>query len=91
MLFIYSFYVFTVLLLRDYALTNYLCWKSLKNQFGVRLPFNHKLQENVMDMPWFTVKILIIKGKPFLVVIGGNTGTTPVNDVWVLNIEKIPY
>jgi protein phosphatase len=30
-------------------------------------------------------------GKPFLVVFGGNTGTIPVNDVWILNIEKIPY
>lgn len=24
-------------------------------------------------------------------VFGGNTGTIPVNDVWVLNIEKVPY
>ena len=30
-------------------------------------------------------------GKPYLVVIGGNTGTTPVNDVWALNIERVPY
>jgi protein phosphatase len=25
------------------------------------------------------------------VVFGGNTGVTPVNDVWILNIEEIPY
>lgn len=29
--------------------------------------------------------------KPFLIVFGGNTGTVPVNDVWVLNVEKAPY
>lgn len=29
--------------------------------------------------------------KPFLIVFGGNTGTFPVNDVWVLNVEKAPY
>lgn len=29
--------------------------------------------------------------KPFLIVFGGNTGTTAVNDVWVLNVDKAPY
>ncbi len=29
--------------------------------------------------------------KPFLIVFGGNTGTVPVNDVWILNVEKAPY
>ena len=29
--------------------------------------------------------------KPFLIVFGGNTGSEPVNDVWVLNVEKAPF
>ena len=29
--------------------------------------------------------------KPYLLVFGGNTGTEPVNDVWVLNVDKAPF
>jgi protein phosphatase len=29
--------------------------------------------------------------KPFIIAFGGNTGTVPVNDVWILNIEKAPF
>ena len=44
----------------------------------------------VKDMVMFLfIVIYYNKGKPFLVVIGGNTGTTPVNDVWILNIERV--
>jgi len=57
------------------------------NPLGVYYQFNSLHQEKDMVMFWFIVKIFI-KGKPFLVVIGGNTGTYPVNDVWTLNIER---
>ncbi|EAR82584.2 serine/threonine-protein phosphatase (macronuclear) [Tetrahymena thermophila SB210] len=33
----------------------------------------------------------MVYSKPHLIVFGGNTGTIPVNDVWVLNLEKGPY
>ena len=33
----------------------------------------------------------IVYNKPYLLVFGGNTGTEPVNDVWVLNVEKAPF
>ena len=33
----------------------------------------------------------IVFFKPFLIIFGGNTGTIPVNDVWILNVEKAPY
>ena len=33
----------------------------------------------------------MVFAKPFLIVFGGNTGTVPVNDVWILNLEKAPY
>ena len=29
--------------------------------------------------------------KPYLIVYGGNTGSEPVNDVWVLNVDKAPF
>ena len=33
----------------------------------------------------------LILFKPFLIIFGGNTGTVPVNDVWIMNVEKAPY
>lgn len=33
----------------------------------------------------------IIFSKPFLLVFGGNTGTEPVNDTWVLNVDRAPF
>ena len=33
----------------------------------------------------------IVFSKPYLIVFGGNTGTEPVNDVWVLNVDKAPF
>jgi hypothetical protein len=32
-----------------------------------------------------------VYNKPHLIVFGGNTGTVPINDVWILNVEKAPY
>ena len=29
--------------------------------------------------------------RPNLMVFGGNTGNEPVNDVWILNVEKAPF
>ena len=29
--------------------------------------------------------------RPFLIVFGGNIGQEPVNDLWILNIEKSPF
>ena len=29
--------------------------------------------------------------KPYLLVFGGNTGSEPVNDIWVLNVDKAPF
>jgi len=28
--------------------------------------------------------------KPYAIVFGGNTGTQPVNDVWIMSLEKYP-
>jgi len=33
----------------------------------------------------------IVFSKPFLLVFGGNTGTEPVNDTWVLNVDRAPF
>jgi protein phosphatase len=29
--------------------------------------------------------------KPFIVLFGGNTGSQPANDTWILNLEKSPF
>jgi protein phosphatase len=29
--------------------------------------------------------------KPYIILFGGNTGAVPVNDVWILNVDKAPY
>jgi hypothetical protein len=33
----------------------------------------------------------IVFSKPYLLVFGGNTGSKPVNSVWVLNVDKAPF
>ena len=33
----------------------------------------------------------MIYNKPFLVLFGGNSGTLPINDTWILNLEKSPF
>ena len=33
----------------------------------------------------------ITYNRPHLVIFGGNTGSEPVNDVWILNVEKNPF
>lgn len=67
---------------------NFLFLNYKTSLIGHYYQYNSQLLVKDMDMFLFIV-IIIIKGKPFLVVIGGNTGTTPVNDVWILNIERV--
>ena len=33
----------------------------------------------------------IIFNKPYLLVFGGNSGSSSVNDVWCLNVDKAPF
>lgn len=67
---------------------NFLFLNYKTNLIGLYYQFNslHQVKDMVM---FLSIVIIFIKGKPFLVVIGGNTGTTPVNDVWILNIERV--
>ena len=57
------------------------------------------LRKGVAEAQWLIVPVLgqtpgrryghtLIFSKPFLIVFGGNTGTEPVNDTWVLDVEK---
>lgn len=29
--------------------------------------------------------------KPYIIVFGGNTGSQPTNDVWIINLDKAPF
>ena len=33
----------------------------------------------------------MVYSKPYLVLFGGNSGTIPINDTWILNLEKSPF
>ena len=39
----------------------------------------------------YIVKSFLILVKPYIILFGGNTGTVPVNDVWIINVDKAPY
>jgi hypothetical protein len=65
--------------------------------------FDHKVKDE--DANWSTWSIIPVTGKtpgkryghtmcflkPFIVLFGGNTGSQPANDTWILNLEKSPF
>eukprot|EP01017_Pseudomicrothorax_dubius_P030214 TRINITY_DN3749_c0_g1_i5.p1 TRINITY_DN3749_c0_g1~~TRINITY_DN3749_c0_g1_i5.p1 ORF type:complete len:749 (+),score=142.71 TRINITY_DN3749_c0_g1_i5:79-2325(+) len=60
------------------------------------------LREGETNARWLTVPVVgstpgkryghsLTFAKPYLVLFGGNTGNEPVNDSWILNVERSPY
>ena len=65
--------------------------------------FDHKVKDE--DANWSTWSVIPVTGKtpgkryghslcylkPHIILFGGNTGTQPVNDTWILSLEKSPF
>ncbi len=65
--------------------------------------FDHKVKDE--EANWSTWSIIPTTGKspgkryghtlsfmkPYIVLFGGNTGSQPANDTWILNLEKSPF